>query len=89
MTISLVQHAAGPGHLKCVYGDFVNTESATAGSITLAGGRIYSASFQSIDATGVRDIAVRTSVSQSGAIMTMTIYLFEGVTDGRFMVWYQ
>ena len=76
------------GNLKVTYGEWTATEGDAGATITLEGGRVWSANFSSLDSSGtISPYPCRVSVSGTAGIITMTVYAIgETVTTGRFLV---
>ena len=86
MPMTNVQTANIGGGLQMTYGDWTFTANAAADSIVVKGGRVYLAQFTSQDDPGPYDVVVRSSVSTSGSVTTVTVFAHEEVTTGRFMI---
>lgn len=74
------------GGLKVTVGDWTGSAADSPGTITVEGGRVYSARFSDQDASTPFLIDVPVSVSQSGATSTVTVYNQQAVTVGRFLI---
>lgn len=87
LTTSNVRHNV-MGTVNVTMGNFTFTEGDAAGTIVVEGGWAL-AEFHSQDSTGAyRSIPMRYSVSTSGALTTITVYVQEGVTTGKFLIFH-
>jgi len=78
------------GSLKALHGTWSGAAGDSNGSVTVAGGIVYGASFTSQDSSGAHIMwPVRISTSTSGANTTITVYNTADVTAGRFIVWFK
>lgn len=74
------------GALKVTYGDWSAAVGDPAGTIGVAGGRVWLANFSDQDTSGPVGHAVNTSPSTSGEVTTVTVYHQSDVTTGRFII---
>ena len=76
------------GNLKMYAGDWSGTQGDANGTVTLSGGRCYSAEFSNFDASSQEDRPTPTSISESGGTITVTVANLNTVTSGRFIIIY-
>lgn len=76
------------GNLRVTYGDWSGAAADTAGTIAIAGGRVWMAWLSGQDSTGSYVAAFITpfSVTTAGNISTVTFYNLDAVTTGRFLI---
>lgn len=74
------------GDLKVTAGDWTGSAGDANGSLTVEGGRVYHATFDSQDSTNGPVQSTPYSVSQSGSTCTISIANRNTVTTGRFVV---
>lgn len=83
-----VQTATLATGIKFYAGDWSGAAVDAAGTVTLAGGRVYLSHFEDQDATGSPVELVPCSVSVSSGTITLTVNNKNNVTQGRFVVIY-
>ena len=76
------------GQLKMLAGDWSGAVGDAAGTVTLSGGRCYSARFQNHDNDAGKLTESPTRISESAGTITVTVTNIEAVTDGRFVIIY-
>lgn len=77
------------GGVNTYIGDWSGSAGDAAGTITLGGGRVYLAHFESQDASGGPVELVPCSVSVNGTgVITLTVNNHDSVTLGRFFIVY-
>lgn len=86
-TTSNVQGGSAFGPLKFYCGDYSGTAGDAAGTITLNGGRVYTALFSNQDNTSPTEDP-DTNISVSGQTITITVGNHQTVTNGRFLIIY-
>lgn len=76
------------GNLRATYGDWTGSVADTAGTVTVAGGRVWCAWLSGQDSSGpyIAPFICPFSVSTSGAVSTITFYNLDQVTQGRFFI---
>lgn len=81
-----VRRATLGGPLNVTYGDWTGSVGDANGSISVMGGRVYTAIF-SIQGTGSpTDDEAAVSVSTTGAVSTITVTYHDTVSAGRFII---
>ena len=87
MAFSNVRSVPLGGGLRLVVGDYTNTTGAGSQTYAVGGGRILLAHVNPQVSTEPVDYSNEAySVSQSGAIATLTIYANAGVSAGTFVL---
>lgn len=74
------------GPLKVTFGNWSGSQADAAGSIGVAGGRVYLSQFLPNVSSGEFTPKIGTSHSTSGSITTVTVYNSGDVTDGTFLI---
>ena len=79
------------GGVRLIVGDWSSAVGDVAGTIGIAAGRVYDATFNANTASGggvgtATQPYIRWSYSQSGSILTLTLYHQEAVTGGTFCI---
>lgn len=74
------------GPLKVTFGDWTGSQADAAGSIGVAGGRVYLTQFSGNTSSGEYTPKTETSYSTSGNISTVTVYNSADVTAGTFLI---
>lgn len=82
-----VQTATLAGGIKFYAGDWSGTVGDAPGTITLAGGRVYSHSFRNADTGSPGEEPDATETIAAG-IITLTVYNHQTITNGRFLIIY-
>ena len=77
------------GAIKMTVCDITETEVNGTDSIGVQGGRVYAVLLQSQDTSGAMMMhSPRYSVSTSGNVSTITLYVQEGITTGQLVVFH-
>lgn len=78
------------GIRSCLQGDWTGNSGDATGTVTLSGGRVYSAEFFTQPTTpgGPTASQVPVGVTTSGSQITVQVYNHEEVTAGRFQIIY-
>ena len=84
--VKTVGHGGG---LKSTVGTFTALQGDAAGSLTVPGGTVWSADFVNND-TGqpLHGSDWKAAAGSVANTSTLTIYLSQAVTNGRFIVWH-
>jgi len=77
---------ASSGNLNAMTGEWTGTEGDADGTVTVAGGRVWTASFWNFDNVSQEDKPTPVSVSESGGSITITVHNHVPVTTGRFKI---
>lgn len=76
------------GDLKMIAGDWTGQAGDAPGTMTVAGGRIYLASFNGNASTPTVDEEAVGISGPSSGLMTVSVYYHENVTAGQFLIIY-
>ena len=80
---------ASVGNLKTLVGSWSGVSGDASGSFDIKGGRVFLCEFSNFDATSQEDRPTPCDVSESGGTITITVHNHNGVTNGRYIIFYE
>ena len=89
MAQTKVRSVSVGGNIKMTVADVTETEAGGTDTIGVQGGRVYAVLLQSQDTSGAMQMHLpRYSVSLSGNVSTITLYVQEGITTGQLVIFH-